>query len=99
MKIGGAPLKNDLERIVAVLKLVPKGECVAVDANGRFDLAEALEYAQALAPYTLKWYEEPGDPLDFKLLSEVARASTTPLATGENLFSWQETRNLIRYGG
>jgi D(-)-tartrate dehydratase len=29
----------------------------------------------------------------------VAHASNTPIATGENLFSWQETRNLIRYGG
>jgi L-alanine-DL-glutamate epimerase-like enolase superfamily enzyme len=99
IKIGGTPLKNDLARIEAILKLVPKGECLAVDANGRFDLAVALEYARALAPYELKWYEEPGDPLDFKLLSEVAQASVTPLATGENLFSSQETRNLIRYGG
>jgi L-alanine-DL-glutamate epimerase-like enolase superfamily enzyme len=99
MKIGGAPLKDDLARIEAVLKIVPSGECLAVDANGRFDLALALDYAQALAPYKLKWYEEPGDPLDFKLLREVAHASNTPIATGENLFSWQETRNLIRYGG
>jgi D(-)-tartrate dehydratase len=99
MKIGGAPLKDDLARIEAVLKIVPSGGCLAVDANGRFDLALALEYAHALAPYQLKWYEEPGDPLDFKLLSEVAHASNTPIATGENLFSWQETRNLIRYGG
>ena len=99
MKIGGAPLKDDLERIEAVLKLLPRGEFLAVDANGRFDLALALEYARALGPYNLKWYEEPGDPLDFKLLNEVAQASATPIATGENLFSWQETRNLLRYGG
>ena len=58
-----------------------------------------LEYAQALAPYKLRWYEEPGDPLDFKLLAEVAAASPTPIATGENLFSTQDARNLIRYGG
>src|SRR4051795_1652453 len=78
MKIGGAPLKHDLERIEAVLKLLPSGENLCVDANGRFDLATALRYSDALAPYKLRWYEEPGDPLDFKLLSEVAAASKTP---------------------
>ncbi|MBI3280130.1 MAG: mandelate racemase, partial [Acidobacteria bacterium] len=70
-----------------------------VDANGRFDTATALAYARALAPYGLKWYEEPGDPLDYALNAEVAAASATPIATGENLFSLQDSRNLIRYGG
>jgi L-alanine-DL-glutamate epimerase-like enolase superfamily enzyme len=99
MKIGGATLAEDRNRIEVVLKLLPSGDRLCVDANGRFDLATALEYARALAPYKLKWYEEPGDPLDFKLLTEVAAASATPIATGENLFSMQDSRNLIRYGG
>lgn len=99
IKIGGAPLAGDLQRIEAVLSLLPSSEHLAVDANGRFDLATALQYAHALQPYGLKWYEEPGDPHDFQLLSEVAKASSTPLATGENLFGMEESRNLIRYGG
>lgn len=99
IKIGGAPLAEDQARIEAVLKLLPSGDHLCVDANGRFDLPTALQYAQALAPYKLHWYEEPGDPLDFKLLAEVAAASPTPIATGENLFSMQDSRNLIRYGG
>lgn len=99
MKIGGTSLKEDLTRIEAVLKLVSNGQDLAVDANGRFDLRVALEYAEALQPYNLKWYEEPGDPLDFQLNALVSQASTTPIATGENLFSMQDARNLIRYGG
>ncbi len=99
MKIGGAPLADDLRRIEAVLQLLPSGRALAVDANGRFDLVTALDYAAALEPYGLKWYEEPGDPLDFDLNREVASASATPIATGENLFSMQDARNLIRYGG
>jgi L-alanine-DL-glutamate epimerase-like enolase superfamily enzyme len=99
MKIGGAPLSQDRARIEAVLKLLPSGDCLCVDANGRFDLSTALEYANALAPYKLYWYEEPGDPLDFKLLAEVAATSSTPIATGENLFSTQDAQNLLRYGG
>ena len=99
IKIGGAPLDEDLRRIEAVLPIVGGGKALAVDANGRFDRKTALRYAEALEPYKLKWYEEPGDPLDFKLLAEVAQASATPIATGENLFSFQDSRNLIRYGG
>lgn len=99
IKIGGAPLAEDLRRIEAVLAVVGSGEALAVDANGRFDEATALAYAEALLPYGLRWYEEPGDPLDYALLARVAAAYSPPLATGENLFSLPDARNLIRYGG
>lgn len=99
IKIGGAQLAEDRKRIEAVLKLLPAGDRLCVDANGRFDLKTALEYANALEPYRLRWYEEPGDPLDYDLNAEVAKQSSTPIATGENLFSMEDARNLIRYGG
>ena len=99
MKIGGAPLAEDLERIEAVLEVVGEGQNLCVDANGRFDLETALKYAEALEPYGLRWYEEAGDPLDFELQARLAEAYAPPLATGENLFSMQDARNLARYGG
>jgi L-alanine-DL-glutamate epimerase-like enolase superfamily enzyme len=99
IKIGGVPLAEDLRRIAAVLKLLRKPSQLAVDANGRFDLSRALEYAKALAPYGLLWYEEPGDPLDFALQAELAKMYAGPMATGENLFSMQDARNLVRYAG
>jgi len=99
MKIGGASLDEDLRRIEAVLKIVGDGRNLAVDANGRFDLPTALAYARALKPYNLFWYEEAGDPLDYALQAEVAARYGLPVATGENLFSHQDARNLLRYGG
>jgi len=99
MKIGGAPLAEDLRRIEAVLRVVGKGEGLAVDANGRFDLPTALAYGEALVPYNLRWYEEAGDPLDYALQATLGESYAPPLATGENLFSVQDARNLIRYGG
>jgi L-alanine-DL-glutamate epimerase-like enolase superfamily enzyme len=99
MKIGGAPLADDLARIEAALDVVGTGERLAVDANARLDRETALAYARALEPYGLRWYEEPGDPLDFALMAELADATTTPLATGENLFSLPDARNLLRHGG
>ena len=99
MKIGGASLSEDLRRIDAVLEVLKEGRKLAVDANGRFDLPTAIEYAKALQPYGLYWYEEPGDPLDFALQAELVGYYSNPMATGENLFSTQDAQNLIRYGG
>lgn len=97
MKIGGASLADDLARIEAVLEVVGTGDRLAVDANGRFDLDTALEYARALEPYGLRWYEEAGDPLDYALQAELSRHYAGAMATGENLFSMQDARNLLRY--
>jgi L-alanine-DL-glutamate epimerase-like enolase superfamily enzyme len=99
MKIGGADLATDLKRIEAVIEVVGKGDNVAVDANGRFDLATALAYGRAIEPYGLFWYEEPGDPLDYQLNAVLAGGYKGALATGENLFSTIDGKNLIRYGG
>jgi L-alanine-DL-glutamate epimerase-like enolase superfamily enzyme len=99
LKIGGAPLADDLRRIEAVLSMLPEGCSLAVDANGRFDTEEAVEYAVALRDLSLHWYEEPVDPLDFEALSAVAESYPGVLATGENLLSRHEATNLIRYGG
>lgn len=99
MKIGGAPLAEDLKRIEAVLEVVGEGQNLAVDANGRFDLPTAIAYAEALAPYGLCWYEEAGDPLDYALQAELGSHYDGSMATGENLFSMVDARNLIRYGG
>ena len=99
MKIGAVSLDDDLRRIEAVLEVVGEGKNLAVDANGRFDLATATAYAEALQPYDLFWYEEAGDPLDYALQAELARHYDGPMATGENIFSHQDVRNLLRYGG
>ena len=99
MKIGGASLDEDRARIEAVLAEIGPDARLAVDANGRFDLETALAYAKMLRDYPLFWYEEAGDPLDFQLQAALAEFYPGPMATGENLFSHQDARNLLRYGG
>jgi len=99
MKVGGLPLADDLRRLEAVLQVVGGGEHLAVDANCKFGRAEALAYGKALAPFRLRWFEEPCDPLDFALMAELADAYAPPLATGENLFSTADVENLVRFGG
>jgi L-alanine-DL-glutamate epimerase-like enolase superfamily enzyme len=99
MKIGGAPIEDDRRRIEAVLDEVGTEARLAVDANGRFDLETAIAYARMLSDYPLFWYEEPGDPLDYRLQAVLGQFYERPMATGENLFSHQDADNLLRYGG
>ncbi len=99
MKIGGASLDEDRRRIDAVLDEIGDQAQLAVDANGRFNLETAIAYAKMLREYPLFWYEEVGDPLDYSLQAALSEFYPGPMATGENLFSHQDARNLLRYGG
>lgn len=99
MKVGGLPLSEDLRRLEAVLQVVGSGDHLAVDANCKFDRENAFAYAKALAPFKLRWFEEPCDPLDYGLMADIAQMYDSPLATGENLFSTQDVENLVRFGG
>src|SRR3979411_3208069 len=96
MKVGGLPLAEDRRRIQAGLGVLGSRAKLAVDANCKFERGAALAYARALAPYGLRWFEEPCDPLDFALLAEIAGCYAPPLASGENLFSTRDVENLAR---
>lgn len=99
MKIGGASIDEDRARIESVLEEIGSQARLAVDANGRFDLETGIAYAKMLRDYPLFWYEEVGDPLDYALQAALSEFYPGPMATGENLFSHQDARNLLRYGG
>ena len=99
IKVGGATIPEDLQRIEAALEVLGEGRRLAVDANGAFQRDRALAYAWALGPYGLRWFEEPTDPLDYATLAEVTRGYDAPIGTGENLFSTQDIENLVCFGG
>ena len=100
MKIGGTELNKDLQRIEAALEVLDSdGSRLMVDANGRLDLKKALDYGLAIKDFELKWYEEPLDPLDFASHGILAEYYPGAIATGENLFSFEDARNLLRHGG
>lgn len=99
MKIGGAPLAQDMKRVEEALRVAGGGQQLMVDANGRFDRLTALAYARELEPLDLRWFEEISDPQDYLLNAEVIEAYGRAVATGENLFSAIDTLNLLRFGG
>ncbi len=99
IKIGGIALTDDMHRVESVLTTLEAGMSLAVDGNGTFSREQAFAYAEALSGYPLAWIEEPVHPLDYELHRELADIISSPIATGENLFSADDALNLLRHGG
>jgi L-alanine-DL-glutamate epimerase-like enolase superfamily enzyme len=99
MKVGGLALGDDCRRVEAVLAVVGSGRNLAVDANAVFDRETAIERARSLAPYELRWFEEPCNPLDYESYKAVASCYAPPIASGECLSGSQELDNFLRYSG
>jgi L-alanine-DL-glutamate epimerase-like enolase superfamily enzyme len=98
IKIGGAPIARDVERIEAALKRLP-ADRLAVAAMNAYDAQTILAAVSALAPFGLWWFEDVCDPLDFEAQAAVAARSPSAIAAGEALFSVAEAKLLDRHGG
>jgi len=98
MKIGGAPITEDRERIEAVLKEIGNQAQLAVDANGRFDLETAIAYARMLRDYRCSGTRRPAIP-------SIMRCR--PRSPNSIPGRWRQAKpvqpsgceDLIRYGG
>lgn len=99
MKVGGAPLADDLARVETAQGAIGDPGSVAVDAMNAYGPDDAREAATALAALGPWWIEDICDPLDFDTLAVVAGRSPVPIAAGEALFSLAEARLLARHGG
>jgi L-alanine-DL-glutamate epimerase-like enolase superfamily enzyme len=97
IKIGSAPLGQDLRRLEEALKVWPQADRLAVDAMNAYDAETALAAAVALAPYALWWLEDFCAPLDFDTYAAVATSYPGRLAAGEALFSSDEAGLLDRH--
>jgi L-alanine-DL-glutamate epimerase-like enolase superfamily enzyme len=99
IKVGGAPIKDDLARIETAIGLMAGADHLAVDANAAFSKQRSRDYARALAPIGLRWFEEPCAPLDYGTFAELTQSYDAPLATGENLYCLGDVENLMAFGG
>lgn len=90
IKIGQPTLAQDVERIRAVRELIGPDVTFMVDANYSMSVDQAIQAAQAFAPYDIAWFEEPTIPDDYKGYGRIAQASAIPLAMGENLHTIHE---------
>jgi L-fuconate dehydratase len=85
MKVG-ADVEDDLRRIRIVREEIGAGSMLAVDANQRWDVGEAIDWMARLAPFDPYWIEEPTSPDDILGHAAIARAvAPIRVATGEHV--------------
>jgi D-galactarolactone cycloisomerase len=94
-KLGRENLMENVTRVREVRKALGDDMEILVDANQRWDVATNIRVANQLADCNLYWYEEPVLADNIAQCAEVARAITTPVATGENEYTRYGFRDLI----
>lgn len=95
MKIGGAPINTDVERVRVVREGIGPDIQLMVDANNAYYYYEAIEIARKIEKYDVFWFEEPVYPDDYRGHQLISQATIIPVATGENEYTRYGFRDLI----
>ncbi|GAA1865931.1 L-fuconate dehydratase [Asanoa iriomotensis] len=95
----GADLADDLRRLRIAREVCGPDIRIAVDANQRWDVGDAIEWVGALAPYDVWWVEEPTSPDDVVGHAAIARGiAPVPVATGEHVQNRVVFKQLLQLG-
>ncbi|MEU5975376.1 enolase C-terminal domain-like protein [Streptomyces sp. NPDC047315] len=97
LKVGG-DLDDDVRRMGLVRAAVGPGVRIAVDANQRWDVAEAVRWMTELAPYEPHWIEEPTSPDDILGHAAVRAGQPVKVATGEHAANRVVFKQLLQAG-
>tara|TARA_Y100000590_G_scaffold208274_2_gene235878 strand:+ start:3652 stop:4752 length:1101 start_codon:yes stop_codon:yes gene_type:complete len=95
MKIGGASIAQDIERVRIARDAIGPDVNLMVDANNAYTYSEAIRIAKRLEEFDIFWFEEPVAPDDYRGHKLVADATSIPIAAGENEFTRYGFRDLI----
>jgi L-alanine-DL-glutamate epimerase-like enolase superfamily enzyme len=98
MKVGRAKLSEDVARVRAMREKLGADFPLMVDANMRWTPDEAVRAARALQSLDVYWLEEPTIPDDVQGHARVVREGGLPVATGENLHTLYEFKQMIAAG-
>jgi L-alanine-DL-glutamate epimerase-like enolase superfamily enzyme len=99
MKVGRPRLSEDLDRVKAMREHLGADFPLMVDANMRWSVDEAVRAARALSAHAVYWLEEPTIPDDVEGHRRIVRDGGLPIATGENLHTIYEFKQMIAAGG
>jgi L-fuconate dehydratase len=95
----GANLADDVRRLALARAVVGPDVRIAVDANQRWEVAEAIEWMRALTPYDVAWIEEPTNPDDVLGHAAIARGvAPIPVATGEHMANRVMAKQFLQAG-
>jgi len=98
LKVGG-DLADDVRRMKLAREVVGDDIRIAVDANQRWDVSDAVDWMRELAPYDPYWIEEPTSPDDVLGHQAIARAvAPIKVATGEHVQNRVVFKQLLQAG-
>ena len=96
----GADLSDDLRRMATARSIVGPGFPIAIDANQRWEVDEAIAWVRELAPHGIAWVEEPTSPDDILGHAAISRGiAPIPVATGEHVQNRIVFKQLLASGG
>jgi L-fuconate dehydratase len=93
----GSDLDEDVRRLRLAREAVGPDIRIAVDANQRWDVDEAIAWTGKLAQFDLAWVEEPTSPDDVLGHARIAQAvAPVPVATGEHMANRVIAKQLLQ---
>ncbi|MFF7486578.1 L-fuconate dehydratase [Streptomyces luteogriseus] len=95
----GADLDDDIRRCRVARSVIGPDVRMAVDANQRWDVDEAIRWTKALAEFDPYWIEEPTSPDDILGHAAIRRAvAPVKVATGEHVQNRIVFKQLLQAG-
>ena len=92
---GGGNIAADARRVRRLREAVGDDVDIIVDANGIYDAATAIRFAEAAADCNICLFEEPVHADDIAGLARVRAATKIPVASGENEYTKYGCRDLV----
>jgi len=99
IKVGKPDPAEDLRRIEAVRNALGPDVAIMTDANGRWDIATAVQAGRRLGDFDITWIEEPLWHDDVQGHARLAQAIDTPIALGEQLYTHDHFNEFMHSGG
>jgi D-arabinonate dehydratase len=97
IKVGAVPIHEDIERVRVCRETIGPDVKLMVDANNAYRHYEAIAFARKAEKYDLFWFEEPVEPDDYIGQAEITRATSVPVAAGENEYTRYGFRDMINH--
>jgi L-alanine-DL-glutamate epimerase-like enolase superfamily enzyme len=97
MKVGGTDVDHDVARVRAVRAARPDARLL-IDANGGFDVEDAVRFAREIAGVRVALFEQPVAPGSWEALAEVRRRTGLRIAIDESVTSANDVSEAKRYG-
>lgn len=95
IKVGGAALDVDIQRVTALRQAMGPRPRLMVDAVSAYTVPQAIAFARAARVHDLAWFEQPVDIADIEGQAKVQLEGRIPLAGNENEYSLPAYRRLI----